>query len=69
VLSVTGGDIGELAKASGVRVPQASRSAWPSLVGKRSDAYGRPVGTIAQKAVDGAASLSAHTVHIRGRRA
>ena len=28
-----------------------------------SDVYGHPVGTIAQKAVDGAASQGAQTVH------
>jgi hypothetical protein len=68
VLSVAPGDASERAKASGIWCNTAVVSKLMAMLRLRSRAtcVGQLVGTIAQKAVDGAASLTAHTVHTCG---
>jgi integrase len=51
--------------ASGADIAVVSKLLGHASIAITSDVYGHLVGTIAQKAVDGAASLIAHTVHTR----
>jgi integrase len=55
--------------ASGADIAVVSKLLGHASIAVTSDVYGHLVGTIAQKAVDGAANLIAHTVHTQqGRR-
>ena len=49
--------------ASGCRYRSRLETYGHASIAIMSDVYGHPVGTIAQKAVDGAASQGAQTVH------
>jgi len=49
--------------ASGADIAVLSKLLGHASIAITSDVYGHLVGTIAQKAVDGAANLIAHTVH------
>jgi integrase len=49
--------------ASGADIAVVSKLMGHASIAVTSDVYGHQVGTIAQKAVDGAANLIAHTVH------
>jgi hypothetical protein len=66
VLSVARGDAREPAKTFGIPCWHHSRlePRRHASIAITSDVYGHLVGTIAQKAVDGAASLIAQSVHI-----
>jgi integrase len=54
---------GSLMLASGADIAVVSKLMGHASIAVTSDVYGHLVGTIAQKAVDGAANLIAHTVH------
>jgi integrase len=54
--------------ASGADIAVVSKLLGHASIAITADVYGHLVGTIAQKAVDGAANLIAHTVHTHNKR-